>query len=291
MNTITIVAGLLFFIVVIVLGLYFGTNTFGNNPDPIDGVWSDWGITGSCSEICGGGNITHTRVCTPPKHGGIDCQGSDTKQEPCNSQPCVIDGKFTEWEKDGQCTNNCGDGKQKYTRKCIQPQYGGKECDGPLTKEEDCNNGPCPINGVWSDWVMDGVCTGSECKSGIQKYNRKCTAPKHGGLDCQGSNSKEVICNDKPCLTMHRTADGKRCYYHLDSRFGYSTCNKNSSAQKLIYNPNNFTVSNFNKKELCLNKDNKLVKCNPNDKSQQWDYKDGKIYNRAKNYSIPLRNL
>ena len=47
----------------------------------VDGVWSDWREMSEFSETCGVGTISYTRVCSPPQHGGADCEGDTTKVE------------------------------------------------------------------------------------------------------------------------------------------------------------------------------------------------------------------
>ena len=54
-----------------------------------DGGWSSWSNP-PCDKTCGGGRRVRRRTCTnpPPSGDGADCQGSNTKSEPCNTQPC-----------------------------------------------------------------------------------------------------------------------------------------------------------------------------------------------------------
>lgn len=57
----------------------------------IDGGWSDWQDTHSCTRSCGGGVRWKTRTCSNPvpQNGGEKCEGSDKGMwTTCNTQPC-----------------------------------------------------------------------------------------------------------------------------------------------------------------------------------------------------------
>ncbi len=56
----------------------------------VDGGWGQYSSDGPCSTSCGGGIEHFTRDCNnpTPAHNGADCQGSPTKTENCNEQPC-----------------------------------------------------------------------------------------------------------------------------------------------------------------------------------------------------------
>ena len=66
----------------------------------------------------------------------------------CWNLPLAIDGGWSEWVAEGSCSTTCGNGKQKYVRKCNNPtpEAGGKECEGKDTKEETCQLIGCPGN-------------------------------------------------------------------------------------------------------------------------------------------------
>ena len=54
----------------------------------VDGVWQEWGQWRACSVTCGGSTHLRYRVCTPPKFGGLDCQGSGRDEKPCGEAEC-----------------------------------------------------------------------------------------------------------------------------------------------------------------------------------------------------------
>ncbi|KAK6171215.1 hypothetical protein SNE40_019451 [Patella caerulea] len=194
-------------------------------PCPVDGGWSNYAEprrTTLCSATCGTGSRTRTliRTCTrpAPSNGGLDCQGNSTKTEVvnCNTQPCPVDGGWSEFKEFGSrttCSASCGTGTQTRTlnRTCTNPApaNGGLDCDGDLTKTEvvNCNTHLCPVNGGWSEYVETGsrtVCSAS-CGTGTQTrtLTRTCTnpAPANDGLDCEGISTKSetVDCNTHLC--------------------------------------------------------------------------------------------
>ena len=59
--------------------------------------------------------------------------------------PFSVDGVWGQWAPSGGCSENCGGGKQKFTRTCQDQQCDGDPCAGDDEKEESCNTDPCPI--------------------------------------------------------------------------------------------------------------------------------------------------
>lgn len=115
---------------------------------PTDGQWSDWGDWTQCDKTCGTGKQVRERTCTnpPPENGGKGCEGLAEEVQDCKLAECPIDGGYTPWEPDTECTKTCGGGTQKLVRTCTNPppQHGGKDCVGPNEKIEPCNEFPCP---------------------------------------------------------------------------------------------------------------------------------------------------
>ncbi|XP_019636987.1 PREDICTED: SCO-spondin-like [Branchiostoma belcheri] len=193
-------------------------------PCPIDGGWSEWEDYGDCSVTCGDGEVTQVRHCNNPSpaHGGADCTLEDGttgqiehQTVSCNDGPCPIDGGWSEWEDYGSCSVTCGDGEVTQVRHCNNPSpaHGGADCtleDGTTGQIEhqtvSCNDGPCPIDGGWSDWV-DGTCSVS-CGHGLMTQTRTCNNPEpaHGGDECTRADGntglteeKIVYCNEGVC--------------------------------------------------------------------------------------------
>ena len=56
-----------------------------------------------------------------------------------------VDCKWGIWTSWAPCTMSCGGGIQRATRVIlVQPQYGGRDCVGGMTKEQSCNTNRCP---------------------------------------------------------------------------------------------------------------------------------------------------
>ena len=54
-----------------------------------DCVWGPWGNFTECTETCGGGFKTRSRVvATPPLYGGAACEGDAFESIICNPDPC-----------------------------------------------------------------------------------------------------------------------------------------------------------------------------------------------------------
>ena len=53
----------------------------------VDCVWDDW-KNGDCSEGCGTGQMTSTRIKLVKESMGGICEGEDEKTEDCNTQLC-----------------------------------------------------------------------------------------------------------------------------------------------------------------------------------------------------------
>lgn len=54
----------------------------------VDGKWGDWTNWTECSVTCGDGKKTRSRDCSPPTHGGKDCEGEPTETEDCKNDDC-----------------------------------------------------------------------------------------------------------------------------------------------------------------------------------------------------------
>lgn len=177
-------------------------------PCPIDGGWSDWSAWSDCTVGCGGGTQTQTRTCTnpAPQYGGQSCQGPSSQTQTCNTNPCPVDGGWTDWQWT-DCSSSCAGGVQVGTRECTnpKPQYGGQLCVGDYMQTQTCNTGACPIDGGWTDWGPWSNCSAS-CGGGVQTATRTCSNPvsRNGGADCQGPDTITAPCNTQACSGTSR---------------------------------------------------------------------------------------
>nr|XP_047125933.1 neurogenic locus notch homolog protein 1 isoform X12 [Hydra vulgaris] len=140
------------------------------------GNWGDW-INGTCSQPCGDGLLTRTRICN-------------------NGLQCIADGMY----KSRQIQNNI------YCN--LKPCDCNIECTGQFTT---CVNNVCQcqgnyssINGTctgnWGDWV-NGTCS-QPCGDGYLTRTRFC----NNGLQCIADGlyksvqiQDNIYCNLKPC--------------------------------------------------------------------------------------------
>ena len=116
---------------------------------PIDGNWGPW--VRSCSNSCGNGYLSRTRVCNdpPPQFGGADCEGPSSAGmtfEGCNEGPCPV-GSWGRWGHWTICSAVlCGGGTRLRRRDCN----GGVNCPGGTRLERmgieklRCNTEECP---------------------------------------------------------------------------------------------------------------------------------------------------
>ncbi|KAH3854729.1 hypothetical protein DPMN_097278 [Dreissena polymorpha] len=168
---------------------------------PIDGYWTEWTEWSVCSLTCDSGTRDRSRSCIEPKYGGKDCEVGDYIQsELCNTQACPIDSYWTEWTEWNVCTLTCDSGTRDRSRSCIEPKYGGRECEvGNNTQSEPCNIQTCPIDGYWTEWTEWNVCT-LTCGSGTRDRSRSCIEPKFGDKGCEVvDNIQSELCNIKTC--------------------------------------------------------------------------------------------
>uniref|UniRef100_H0XAK9 Hemicentin 1 n=1 Tax=Otolemur garnettii TaxID=30611 RepID=H0XAK9_OTOGA len=173
-------------------------------PCPVHGAWSTWQPWGPCSESCGKGTQTRTRLCNnpPPSLGGTFCDGPETQVQVCNERHCPVHGKWATWASWSICSVSCGGGVRHRTRDCSDPapQHGGSKCEGSDIQSDFCNSDPCPTHGHWSPWSGWGTCSRT-CNGGQMRRYRTCDNPRpaNGGRACGGPDSQTQRCNSDMC--------------------------------------------------------------------------------------------
>ena len=194
-------------------------------PCPVDGNWGEFGPwSEECSESCGGGVLTRSRLCDSPAaaYGGLECEGSAEETQACNTQPCPVDGNWGEfgpWSE--ECSEPCGGGVLTRSRQCDSPAaaFGGKECEGDGEETQECNPEPCPIDGNWGEFGPWGECD-VPCGDGSKTRERVCNAPapQFGGQECEGDSTETTACWAGDCATDGNWGDwesygrcSKRC--------------------------------------------------------------------------------
>ncbi|XP_078346606.1 uncharacterized protein LOC144631897 [Oculina patagonica] len=131
------------------------TEDCNKNGCPVDGGYGEWGKWSECSKTCGKkpGTMRRDRLCNnpQPQNAGKDCSklGKDSETTACKpkKKKCPVDGGYGKWGAWSTCTQTCGGGTQKRTRKCNKPKpkAGGKKCNvlGPDQETQECNTQSC----------------------------------------------------------------------------------------------------------------------------------------------------
>ncbi|MFN4253882.1 MAG: T9SS type A sorting domain-containing protein [Saprospiraceae bacterium] len=181
------------------------TQACNEYPCPVDcvvGPWSNWS---NCTVSCGGGVQTRTRnVVTYPANGGLPCP-TLLEARACNTQPCPVDCVVSPWGNWSTCTKICGGGIQTRTRNVVTPAAnGGLPCP-VLSETQPCNQQPCPVDCVVSDWSVWSTCS-APCGGGVQTRTRNVITPAaYGGVPCPTSLSETQPCNQQPCCYNYYT--------------------------------------------------------------------------------------
>ena len=171
---------------------------------PVNGGWSIWTAWSSCTASCFNGTKMRSRKCNnpSPQNGGNWCDGVSTHAERCNTEPCPLDGSWSDWSGWGECSVTCSKGIQVRLRTCSHPlpQYGGKNCSGDSSDIKHCELRSCPLDGIWSSWTQWTSCS-KTCSNGTRTRNRTCSnpPPQYGGKICSGNSSDIKYCNLRSC--------------------------------------------------------------------------------------------
>ncbi|XP_061188560.1 adhesion G protein-coupled receptor B1-like [Saccostrea echinata] len=171
---------------------------------PIDGFLSDWNGWVSCSQTCGWGQQTRSRVCHQPKHGGSECKGDLMDSKACLVKHCPVNGWTGDWSSWSSCSMTCGDGHMTRSRVCHPPQFGGSPCTDNLSESKNCTQTPCAVDGILTTWGIWTPCSVT-CGGGSQVRSRACINPRHGGRSCIGPLYEMHNCKMSPCPTPTTT--------------------------------------------------------------------------------------
>ncbi len=128
----------------------------------VNGGWSGWANSGSCSVTCGGGLQLQDRLCDDPapQHGGLDCPGNGFQNITCNEHSCprklnkktfytfkvkrdlFVSAEWNTWQAWGSCSVTCNYGIRQRSRTCNPDgQCAGM---GSYQDSEYCTLGSCP---------------------------------------------------------------------------------------------------------------------------------------------------
>jgi len=99
------------------------------------------------------------------------------------ARPIMRDCKVGDWLPQ-DCSVSCGGGTQMLRREVIVDPFYGAACP-PLEMQKPCNEHPCPVDCVMSEWSTWGECS-AECGEGLQERIRNIEVPMdHGGQPCE----------------------------------------------------------------------------------------------------------
>ncbi|XP_020605249.1 coadhesin-like isoform X2 [Orbicella faveolata] len=127
------------------------------------------------------------------------------------------EGGWSSWSDYGPCSKSCSYGYQSRSRKCKNPSFDRRVCQGPSMEQQRCNEHvPCPGNfrmlaaavqpseGTWTAWGAYSKCSKS-CGGGMQSRIRICVNPSHpfGHKTCKGAFRQR-----RPCNVQHCPVDG-----------------------------------------------------------------------------------
>ncbi|XP_048584539.1 uncharacterized protein LOC5510519 isoform X4 [Nematostella vectensis] len=161
----------------------------------------EWSL---CTKTCGGGEKQkyESELATGDASCSDGTRKSVLKKAACNTDPCAVDGGWSDYSSWSLCTKSCGGGTRTRTRTCTNPKpsSGGKDCVGDDKQTRECGKAPCPVNGGWSEFSEWTKCT-KTCGGGKQERTRTCTnpSPSNGGKDCVGDAKEEKDCNTDKC--------------------------------------------------------------------------------------------
>uniref|UniRef100_UPI00398EE55D hemicentin-1-like n=1 Tax=Pristiophorus japonicus TaxID=55135 RepID=UPI00398EE55D len=170
----------------------------------VHGAFSEWLDWGPCSVTCGQGIEERIRLCNNPlpANGGRSCHGWDVESRQCDTKPCPVDGRWSDWGAWEECSRTCGRGNRTRARRCDHPpaHHGGRPCVGKPTDVNKCAFIPCPVDGRWTVWGSWSHCSAS-CGGGVHQRSRSCfdPPPQYGGRLCEGSDVDVELCNSEPC--------------------------------------------------------------------------------------------
>ncbi|XP_052790093.1 semaphorin-5A-like [Mya arenaria] len=159
-----------------------------------------------------------------------------------------ITGAWGEWGSWMACSISCGTGYSARYRICDSsaPLFDGNDCFGSARSYKQCNIGPCPIDGGWSEWTPFGVCSRTCGNNAVKERYRQCNNPvaAFGGADCSGEHFQIDICPVRDCLDGHWqawnfwSACGTTCGSSVRFRMRDCTLSiNNGTCQGIAYDP------------------------------------------------------
>lgn len=137
-------------------------------------IWSEWSPYGPCDSVCYRSRhrfCSHDdlNVCKSANAYGIESQYLKCSDAECNAP---VDGHWGRWSSWGNCSHNCGAGKQNRTRTCSDPapKNGGKACSGDTVTFRDCLIKNCGLGPYDCEFDGQGWCSWKAAKTNKDSY-------------------------------------------------------------------------------------------------------------------------
>ena len=148
-------------------------------------AWSEWT---TCSQNCGDGTQTRSRVTQKHFNEKIDIECSDEKA--CFGDACLEDCRLSKWEAVSSCIGDCtGKGIRNMSRMVIEEAKSGGSCEYRLQKEEECEIG-------FTQWTKWSNC---DCGEGIKRRTRNSQEQLEGGRLLYCPDDYVQKCNLEDC--------------------------------------------------------------------------------------------
>lgn len=178
------------------------TDSCNTDPCVVHCEVSEWSELSECNAACGeAGERIKTRTITQEPSGGGDACPELIEMVPCQGEPCVVvDCELSEWDDWSECSETCGGGVKFRERTIeVEPTPDGVQC-GELSQVIACNEDPCPVDCIYSDWGDWGSCS-AECGGGIITRTRYIMVEgDHGGALCDPDTlEQQDVCNTHEC--------------------------------------------------------------------------------------------
>ena len=128
---------------------------------PVDCMLSEFGPWSLCTRTCGTGQSRRTRKLVAGSQHGGSCNALE-QYTPCNTAPCPVDCKVSEWTAWTVCSRSCsvkggGEGLQERMRTVVRAAaHGGVACPA-LKLVKPCGLVPCGCSHVTCEYKVHKI--------------------------------------------------------------------------------------------------------------------------------------